>query len=197
MNYRKYNNQELMESYTSAMDYSGMANKDLMAEIDSRGGVQELTKWVAEQNIVPNEIKRINGAIRLLFLNGANEQDIKKEITSDILQTDELAGVVQNALSHEVAIKRDLTISKKTIVGCTLGLLISTLIGTVIWLVVILKTGIIYYALNVVTLFISIIIIRLITGQSRNNLLVFLASFFSAFLSLIFGLWLISYLAQQ
>jgi hypothetical protein len=179
------------------MDYSGMANKDLMAEIDSRGGVQELTKWVAEQNIVPNEIKRINGAIRLLFLNGANEQGIKKEITSDILQADELAGVVQNALSHEVAIKRDLTISKKTIVGCTLGLLISTLIGTVIWMVVILKTGIIYYALNVVTLFISIIIIRLITGQGRNNLLVFLASFFSAFLSLIFGLWLISYLAQQ
>ncbi len=189
MNYKKYSDKDLLESYSTALDYSGKADKDLVAEIDSRGGVDLIKKNVAEQNIVPNEIKRIYKLVFSLHKKGSNAETIKSSITSDILSTEQLDKAIDTAIDDAEKHTKDTSINSRTIIGCVIGVIISSLIGAGLWCYSIIQTGKMYYILTSGILIISYIIIRLLTSQSKNNVLVFIATFASAFIAIPLGLW--------
>ena len=189
MNYKKYSDKDLLESYSTALDYSGKADKDLVAEIDNRGGIEQMKKSVAEQNIVPDEIKRIYKLVFSLHKKDPNPIIIKYAITSDILSAEQLNKAIDIAIEDVEKHTKDISINSRTIIGSAIGVIISSLIGAGLWCYSIIQTGKMYYIFTVGILIISYIIIRLLTKQSNNNVIVFIATFSSAFIAILLGLW--------
>ncbi|HMT72379.1 MAG TPA: hypothetical protein PKD16_19595 [Saprospiraceae bacterium] len=189
MNYKKYSDKDLLESYSTALDYSGKADKDLVAEIDNRGGIEQMKKSVAEQNIVPDEIKRIYKLVFSLHKKDPNPIIIKYAITSDILSPEQLDKAIDIAIEDVEKHTKDISINSRTIIGSAIGVIISSLIGAGLWCYSIIQTGKMYYIFTVGILIISYIIIRLLTKQSNNNVIVFIATFSSAFIAILLGLW--------
>ncbi len=189
MNYSKYSNTELLESYTTALDYSGQADKDLVAEIDKRGGTDALKKSVSEQNAVPDEIRRINKLVFSLYKDNPDPDQIKSSISSDLLTTEQLNYIIDLAINGIAQDMKDTSINSRTIIGSVIGVIISSLIGAGLWCYSIIQTGKMYYILTLGILLISYVFIRLLTRQSKNNVLVFIATFVSAFIAIPLGLW--------
>lgn len=196
MNYKKYADKDLLESYSTSMDYSGKADKDLVAEIDNRGGIDQIKKNVAEQNVIPNEIKRIYKLVFSLYKKEPNPDTIKSSITSNILSSDQLDKVIDMAIDDVEKHTKDISINSQTIIGSLIGVIVSSLLGAGLWCYSIIQTGKMYYILTAGILIISYIIIRVLTRQSKNNVLVFIATFSSAFIAIPLGLWLYNLLTH-
>ncbi len=196
MNYKKYSDKDLLESYSTAIDYSGKADKDLVTEIDSRGGIDQIKKKVTEQNVVPNEIKRIYQLVFSLSKKDPNPSVIKSSIRSDILSAEQLDKAIDVAIKDAEKHTKDTSINSRTVIGSIIGVIVSSLIGAGLWCYSIIQTGKMYYILTAGILIISYIIIRILTRQSKNNVLVFLATFASAFIAIPLGLWFYSLLTR-
>jgi hypothetical protein len=189
MNYKKYSDKDLLESYSTALDYSGKADKDLVIEIESRGGIEQLKKTVAEQNVIPGEIKRIYKLVFSLHKKDPSSFTIKSSIASDILSAEQLDNAIDMAIDDAEKHTKDTSINSRTIIGSVIGVIVSSLIGAGLWCYSIIQTGKMYYILTAGILIISYIIIRILTKQSQNNILVFIATFASAFIAIPLGLW--------
>jgi hypothetical protein len=196
MNYKKYTDNDLLESYSTSLDYSSKVDKDLAAEIDSRGGIEQIKKNVAEQNIIPDEIKKIYKAVFFLYKKDSNRDTIKSSITSDILSAEQLDKAIVMAIDDIEKQTKDTSINSRTIIGSIIGLIVSSLVGAGLWCYSIIQTGKMYYILTPGILVISYLIIRLLTRQSKNNSIVFIATFISAFIAIPLGLWLYNILTN-
>lgn len=196
MNYKKYSDKDLLESYSTALDYSGKANDELLLEIDSRGGIDQVKKNVSDQNVVPNEIKRINKLVFVLYKNGGDSCTIKSAVSSEMLDADQLNKAIDNAIVAADKYIKNHSITAKTIIGSLIGVIIAALAGAVVLCYSVIKTGLFYYAVPVGIYMMAYAIIWLITKQNRNNVVVFIASFVAAFIAVPLGLWLCSLLAN-
>ena len=190
MNYVKYEDQDLLESYSTALDYSGKPDKDLVFEIDRRGGIDALKQRVEKANIVPAEIKRIRSIVFTLYAKKTESGEIRSQTTSEILSSGELEVIVQAAIRDAEIQYKDLSITPRTLVGSLIGIIISGLAGGILWYYTIWQTGKIHYILTPFILLVSYPIIWICTGQSKNNAVVFIANFLSAFIAIILGLWM-------
>lgn len=194
MGYKKFSDEEILESYTTALDYSGKADKDLVSEIESRGGIDQLKKSVSERKVVPNEIKRINMLVFSLYKSEHNLEKIRQLITSNILSAQQLDEIINIAIKNIEHHTKDTSINSRTIIGSLIGVVVSSLLGAGLWCYSIIRTGEMHYILTSVILIISYLIIRFLTRQSKNNALVFIATFVSAFIAILLGLWFFKYL---
>lgn len=190
MNFSTYPDTDLLESYSTALDYSGKPDKDLMSEIDRRGGIEALKKRVDEENIVPAEIRRIQSLVFSLYWKKVENSEIRAQITSEILSTGELDDVVRKAIMKAEIRYKDLSITRRTILGALIGTIISSVAGGVLWYYINLQTGKIYYVITPFILLVSYPIIWFCTRLSKNNAVVFIANFLSAFIAIILGIWL-------
>jgi len=195
MSYKKYSDKEILESYNTMIDYSGKADDKMLLEIEVRGGIEQINKCVADENIIPDEIKRINNLVNELYGENISYDKIRTEIRSDILSDDQLTKVIETAIGDLISYYRDTSISYKTVIGSLFGVIVSSFLGAIIWCYSIIRTGKMYYIITGAILIISYIIIRFFTKQSSNNVLVFLATFISAFISILLGLWFFKILA--
>jgi hypothetical protein len=196
MNYKKYSDKDLMESYSTALDYSGKANDDLVMEIERRGGIDQLKKNVNEQNAVPNEIKRINQLVFSLYEKQQDTHKIKLSITSEVLTPDQLSRTIDNAIVAADRYIKNHSINTKTIIGSLMGIVIGSLIGAALICYTVVHYGKLYNAVIIGNFVVSSILIWLVTKQNGNNVVVFIASFTAAFVSVPLGLWFCSLLAN-
>ncbi|HXU28847.1 MAG TPA: hypothetical protein VN698_16575 [Bacteroidia bacterium] len=188
MNYKKYSDDDLIDIYNTTIDYSGKIEADLAAEILNRGGIDKLQKFATTENKHPNEIKKINKAIYRLCKNGATIEYIKSNISSKILSPTQLSEHIEKQVAYIKFNIADKAINARTIIGSLTGLFISTIIGSIIWAYTLMHSGYMFYILIPGMLLISYFIIRLLTGQSKNNWLVFIATFFSVFFSIVIAI---------
>jgi hypothetical protein len=188
MNYKKYSDDDLLEEYRTSMDYSGKAEKDLSDEISARGGIDHLIKQEKIKRQFPDEIKRINKIIFDLCKKNISVEAIKTSISSDIIPQHELNEILDKQITSATNYIKDKTITSRTIIGSIVGTLISSILCGAIWSYTIIKTGTMYYILLPGLALISYVILRLLTKQSKNNTLVFIATFLSTFLAVILGL---------
>src|SRR5829696_9061769 len=100
MNYRKYSDEDVWESYNSMLDYSGKVDDDLLVEIESRGGLEKLKKNIGERNLVPDEIKRINNLVFNIYKSEPDHNKIRNSITSNLLSPEELSQAIDAALKN-------------------------------------------------------------------------------------------------
>jgi len=189
MNYRKYSDEDILETYNSMLEYSGRADKDLIAEIESRGGLEKIKLNENDRNIIPNEVKRINSLVLHACKIEPDTARIRNSISSSVLSPDELTRVIDAALLNAQSYYNDKKIDAGTIIRSLIGLAISAVAGAWLWCFSIMITGEMMYILITVIYIISFLIIRLFTQKSRNNVLVFLAGFVATLIAIPLGLW--------
>jgi hypothetical protein len=171
------------------LDYSGKADDDLLVEIESRGGLEKLKRKIGERNLVPDEIKRINKLVFNIYKSEPDHNKIRNSITSNVLSPEELSQAIDAALKNTQSYFKDTAINSRTIIGSIIGVIISGVLGAALWCFSIVKTGRMIYLLLGVIYIIAYLIIRLLTNQSKNNVLVFIASFVAALIAIPLGLW--------
>jgi hypothetical protein len=189
MNYRKYSDEDILETYNSMLEYSGRADKDLIAEIESRGGLEKIKLNENDRNIIPDEVKRINSLVLHSYKVEPDTARIRNSISSSVLSPDELTRVIDAALLNAQSYYNDKKIDAGTIIRCLIGVAISAVAGAWFWCFSIMITGEMMFILITVIYVISFLIIRLFTRKSRNNVLVFLAGFVATLISIPLGLW--------
>lgn len=194
MNYKKYSDKEILESYTTMMDYSGKADKDILLEIESRGGIGVLKERIKDADKIPNEITRIGKEFFKIQKENPNLNfdDVKNLVTSELFSEEEKNQIIDLNYNNFSKLKKDEKITARTIIGSIIGSLISILVGTVILYNNVISTSKIFYAVPVFIFGIAYLLIRLFTKQSLNNIIVFVSSMLSAIIATVLGLYLVS-----
>ncbi|TRX31879.1 hypothetical protein FNW52_17970 [Flavobacterium sp. ZT3R18] len=194
--YKKYSDEDLKEAYSTMMDYSGKADAGILTEIESRGGLEKFLRQIEIQRINQTEIGRIAKEIRLLNSNGLNKDAIKNSVQSDILSKDELEYLIERKLVEYQAIIADRTITSKTIFGSIFGIILGSVLGCIFLILAISFFGRLVFFPLVGVYIICYFTIKFFTKQSRNNAVVFIASFLSTVISMLLAIGITSILSK-
>ncbi|MBW4362463.1 hypothetical protein [Flavobacterium taihuense] len=194
--YKKFSDEDLKEAYSTMMDYSGKANSELLTEIESRGGLEKFLRQIEIQKINQTEIGRITKEIRLLNSNGLDKNAIKDSLQSDILSKDELDYLIEQKLVEHQAIIADRTITSKTIFRSILGMILGSILGSIFLILAISFIGRLVFFPLVGVYIICYFTIKFLTKQSRNNAVVFIASFLSTVISAFLAIGITSILSK-
>lgn len=185
MNYKKYSDGELIDSYSTMIDYSGKANDEILAEIENRGGLENFLKQIELKKTNQKEIGRIKKEVYEASKDYSDLEFIKQFITSDILSKEDLDYLVERTFMEHQAILKDKTVTSNTIIGSIVGTLIGSIAGSLFLIFFVVAFGRIIYFSLIGVYIICYQIIKLITKQSRNNGVVFIATLISTILSLL------------
>lgn len=190
--YEKFSDEELIEAYKSMIAYSGEPNKEMLDIIVQRGGMDAFKRKMEEVKTIEAEKKRIAQEVFSLCGPGADVELVKKLITSDIIAKKELDEFVGFKFFEFQSILQDKAITKKTIAGSLIGGLVACIVGAVVWCLLFqYLPPVFFYAYIVVIYFVDYLVIRLITKQSRMNVIVFITTFLSTIASIILGVYLL------
>ena len=186
MNYTKYSDDELLDSWSTMIDYSGKANPDILAEIENRGGMETFLKRKESNEKNKKEIGRISKEVHDGCKNfvGADVEFIKQAITSEILSKEELDSLIERKFIEHPALLADKEINSNTIVGSITGTLIGAVLGALFLIICTAIFKRILFVLLIGVYVISYHTIKFITKKSRNNIVVFIASLIATILAL-------------
>ena len=175
--YEKYSDEEIIEAYSSMLDYSGEISKEMSLEIESRGGLNTFKKKIENRNILTKEISRLSNEVYSLTSPDTNVEFIKTLIKSDILTREELNELIENKFSYYRAINTDRTVNSKTIIGSITGIVLGTILGGLLMHFLSKQIPGIYFYLIIPVYILNYFIIKVITKQSRANPVIFIACF--------------------
>lgn len=189
--YKKYTDEELIEVYTSMIEYSGKANTEVLQEIELRGGLDNFKKRIEYKATIEQEKNRISKEIFSLTSTATDAEFIKSLVTSDILTKDQVDELVENKFASFQALNKNRQINSKTIIGSVVGIIVGTILGG--WLLYFISKKLegVYYFFIVPVYILNYLIILLITKRTRTNLVVLLASILATIGALVLFLYMI------
>jgi hypothetical protein len=187
MSYSKYTDEELLETYSTMMEYSQKADEEVSAELAKRGGLDVVKDRVEENNAVPKEIKKLKKKIFEEYKKNPDREYVKRSIRSKLLSVGELELLINNTIESIDLFNQDRIIDSRTVMGGTVGGIIATLLGSGIWWYSLVITGKMLFILIPVISILAYVIIGYFTKQSRKNTFVFLVTFAATFLSILMG----------
>ncbi|RED26209.1 hypothetical protein BD847_0124 [Flavobacterium cutihirudinis] len=185
MNYKNYSNEDLEEAYTTMMDYSGKASKEILVEIDNRGGIDIFLSTLEFNKLNKKEINRITAEVYSMSNDYSDLDFIKQFIKSDVLNHDELNELIELKFNEHLAILTDRTINQKTIYGSLAGMAVGIILSLIFYILILSLFGKIVYFPIIGVYFICYQTIKLITKQTRDNTFVFLASLAGTIITLL------------
>jgi hypothetical protein len=193
--YKNYSTEELINAYTTMIEYSGKATDTMLSAIEERGGIESFKAQIELQKSGRLEINRITKEVYSLSSSETNVEFIKKLITSDFLSREELDKLIEIRFLKHQAFLQNKAITSKTIIGGLAGAVISCIIGAIAWgFLMIYMTPMFFYFYIIVVYIINYLIIKFITKQSRSNLAVFIITFFATIGSILLCLYFTSLL---
>jgi hypothetical protein len=193
--YQNYSIEDLIDAYTTMIEYSGKATDAMLSAIEERGGIESFKAQIELQKSGRLEINRITKEVYSLSSRETNVEFIKNLITSDFLSQKELDKLIETKFSEHQALLQNKAITSKTIIGGLSGAVISCIIGAIAFgFLMIYMTPMFFYFYILVVYIINYLIIKFITKQSRSNLAVFIITFFATIGSIILGLYFTSLL---
>jgi hypothetical protein len=78
--YRKYSDEDLVEAYSTMMDYSGKPNVEMLQAIELRGGMEKFLYDIEFKKKHQSEIGRIRKQVQELCEKGATLETLGKYI---------------------------------------------------------------------------------------------------------------------
>jgi hypothetical protein len=190
--YSNFTEDELIEVYSTMLNYSGKASPEILDEIDRRGGLDKFKTAIKQKELSKKESGRVFKELTELVAQGLDMETIKKKIASDVWTKQHLDDFIENKyLGHQLYIQ-DKTIDKDVFFRSFLGVLFSSVAGSILWAFSILFLKFIFFPFLIFIYIISYFIIRGLTGKSRNNLIVFLACLIATIASFVLGLVLLT-----
>ena len=197
--YRKFTEQDLIESYKNQIDYQGKVTPELLEEISSRGSLKDFQAKIDNQKNILAERNRIIREIHQHFLNKSSKEECFSSLHSEIISRKEIKGLVYMKYEHIHSNIENLKIDSNTIVRSIAGIFISSSISTVI-------IGLLLYVMNFLIVFhvfllvpayiINYVIIKIFTNKTRENLAVFIATFLATLINLFYVVIFITTLNQ-
>lgn len=184
MNYKKFTYDDLIESYTNLIDYSGKANPEILEEIENRGGMEKFQQAINEKKQYRKEINRIAKEVYELSNDYKDLEFVKQFVKSDILNQEDLNNLIERKFNENQKIIADRKINSKTIVGSIIGCLIGSILAFLFLLLTALFFKAFIYYLIIFAYLICYFSIRLITKQSASNIIVLVSAVIGTIISI-------------
>jgi hypothetical protein len=181
--YRKYSDEDLIEAYSTMMDYSGKPTKEMLTAIETRGGLEKFLNELEFKRIHQSEIGRIRKHVHELCKKGLTLDSIKSSITSETLSENEVDSIIQKRFDEYQFHVSDTKITAKTIYGSLFGFILGTLLGSLFLTLVYSFFATLIFFPIILTYIICYFTIKFFTKQSRSNAVVFVASFLATIAS--------------
>lgn len=189
--YNKYSEDELIEVYTTMVDYSGKVDPEVLQEIDKRGGLENFLDIIKQKKINKEESNRIFNEIINLNKEGIGLDEIKKTITSEIWTKQHLNAFIENRyIRHQLFIS-DKTIDRDVIFRSIVGILVASIVGSMVWAFSMIYLKAVLYPILVGVYFISYLIVKGLVGKSHNNAMVLFAGVMATIISFIVGFYML------
>lgn len=195
--YENYSDEELLEIQSNSEKYSDEAIEAVNIVIANRGGKENFMKRLEEKRVLKNEIRRITNEIYSLRSKTTNADFLKTLITSNVLSQEEVHEIIDKKFAEFDAEVKDKSISSRTIIGSITGGAIASVIGGGLWGLEMIYSNAIFYLLLFGLLLFCYGVIKLFTRQSKNNIVVLIATILSFVLALIIGALLFNIVGYQ
>ena len=174
--YREFDDLQLYATHQNKEGYSVEGQEALDLEVNNRGGERDLKLRVAQILFLNDERKRVRIYARSAVANGLSKAEMIKEIHFEHLTNEEIEGLLDIEIEIANAAIEDVKVKPKTIYGSLLGICIGSLIAAPVWAGQLILGGTIMIFIVLGVGFMNFFIIKSITGQSENNVVVVLAS---------------------
>lgn len=185
--YESYTDEELQAVYLNQAGYSDEAIKALEIVLENKGGSDALLKRLEEKHIVEKEIHRIRKETSELGSKGIDSSFIKSTTASGILSPEKVNEIIDSQYAEVERALDDKRIKPRTIAGSIIGGLTASIIGGTLWGLQMIYSNRIFYILGIGLALLCYGIIKLATRQSKNNIVVLVASIISIALAVFFG----------
>lgn len=195
--FEKYNHDELFEIYSNWGNYSDEAREAFNIVISNKGGVENLVMQQAEKQKLLNETNKIKKAAVELSMSGSDDSFAKKMIHSDLLPQEKVNEIIDSIFYITKQEKEDIKIKPRTIYGSIIGGVIASIISGLLWGVLLIYSEKILIILLIVPALICYWIIRAFTKQSKNNIVVLIATIISICAALLIGYVLLNIVGYQ
>ena len=181
--YSKFTNEELIEAYSTMIDYSGKADDNILTEIDKRGGLEKFLQEIVQKRVNKVESDRVLNELIKLNKEGLSLEEIKTNIISEIWTKQHLNAFIESRYVRHQLFLYDRSIDRDLILKSIIGLFLASISGTGILLLIFYVFKFVHFGLLVPVYFVSYLIIRGYTGKSHNNGIVFLAGLIATIIS--------------
>ena len=189
--YSNYSEDDLIEAYSTMMDYSGKADKTILNEIENRGGLEKFKQTIAAKEENKKESDKVLNEIIRWNKEGLSLEEIKNTIQSELWTKQHLNAFIENRyIRHQLYI-HDKNIDREDVYKSLVGMLIASCIGSVLWCFSIIMFQFIFFPFLVIIYFVSYMITRGLTGKTHNNAAIFLAALFATIISFFVGFFLL------
>lgn len=195
--YSKYTSKELLAIHLNISKYSEEARKALEVVSQKRGGWQEIELKVKKENEIDKEIERVSNEVKALSSAYTDLEFLKNHIKSDVLTPDLLDIIINEANQEKQKEIKDSKVNTRTIIGSLFGTLLGSVLGGVIWGLQLITMGRMFYLLIVLLVLINYGSIKLITKQSKKNLVVMVAVVIGTLISVWLGFQLYNLFGYQ
>ncbi len=186
--YTKFSEQDLIESYKNQIDYQGKPSNELLEEIKKRGSLEDFQLKVEDQKKTLDERNRIIREIHQHYMNKSPELECLRQIDSDIYTKKEIHLMIHQKYGHISKNVENLKVDSDTILFSILGIMVSTVASSVILLLCLYQFEFLtafHFYLLVPVYIINYLIIKSITRKTRDNIVVFLATFIATVLNVL------------
>lgn len=195
--FEKYNHDELFEIYSNWGNYSDEAREAFNIVISNKGGVENLVMQQAEKQKLLNETNKIKKAAVELSMSGSDDSFAKKMIHSDLLPQEKVNEIIDSTFYITEQEKGDIKIKPRTIYGSIIGGVIASIVSGLLWGALLIYSEKIIIILLIVPALICYWIIRAFTKQSKNNIVVLIATIIAICAALLIGNVLLNIVGYQ
>jgi hypothetical protein len=196
--YKSMDDSQILDLQRTAHTLSDLGREALADVLKERGGIEKL---ITDRN-KSIEIEREKFNLKSFFSQKYKEgipADLIK-LSSEILDKNQLAELHQLCESELEYEKKDKSINVRTVLGSIVGMVIGGILGGIFWGGQLIYSGHIFYLFAIALAVLNYGIIRLITGQSKENPVVLVFSALGIGISLLIGFELygiFGYLGRQ
>ena len=181
--YRNYNEEDLLVAYLYMTDHTGTINDEMREAISQKFNYDEFVKKAEYRKVLIKEKGRVSFEVHHRVRKGEEISLILKNISSEIMERDELKIFILEKYEQFSRVKENDTIDKKTIYKSLLGIAVASVTGFLFLKTIVVSTGQFSFFLLVPVYIMNYFVIYGITGKSRDNIIVFLAIFISVIIS--------------
>jgi DNA-binding PadR family transcriptional regulator len=196
--YKSMDDSQILDLHRTTHTLSDLGREALADVLKERGGIEKL---IADRNKsieIEREKFNLKSYFSQKYKEGIPAELIK--LSSEILDRNQLAELHQQYESELEYEKKDKSINVRTVLGSIGGMVIGGILGGIFWGGQLIYSGHIFYLFAIALAVLNYGIIRLITGQSKENPVVLVFSALGIGISLLIGFELygiFGYLGRQ
>jgi hypothetical protein len=196
--YKSMDDSQILDLHRTNHTLSDIGREALADVLKERGGIEKLLADREKSIEIEREKYNLKSYFSQKYKEGVPANLI--QFSSEILDKNQLTELHQQCESEHEYEKKDKSINVRTVLGSISGMVIGGILGGIFWGGQLIYSGHIFYLFAIALALINYGIIRLITGQSKENPVVLVFSALGIGISLLIGFELYNifgYLGRQ